>query len=114
MIFRGTFTLPGPRAFRLASRALDAEYSENPDLAKAELLLTRSLEASPKVYSRWLEMGNILIKRGKRAEAVRAYENARSNAPVGDEIIGLLTQQIESVSREDMKSVSPLRNPELE
>ena len=114
LIFRGTFTLAGPRAFRLADRALDAEYSETPDLAKAESLMTRSLEASPKVYYRWIELGNILIQRGKRDEALRAYENARSYAPAGDEIVGLLTHQIQRVSQDDLKSVPPLRNPVLE
>ena len=114
MIFRGTFTLSGPRAFRLADRALDAEYSATPDLAKAELLMARSLDVNPKVYYRWIEMGNILIQRGKRDEAVRAYENARTNAPAGDEIVALLAQQIQRVSQQDPKSVAPLRNPVLE
>jgi cytochrome c-type biogenesis protein CcmH/NrfG len=77
MVFRGTFLLPSRRASRLFYRALDAEYSETPDLARAELLLSRSLEAKPKVYSRWIELGNILIQRGKREEAVRAYQNAK-------------------------------------
>lgn len=114
MIFHGTFTLSGPRAFRLADRALDAEYSEVPDLAKAELLLSKSLEASPKVYYRWIELGNILIQRGNRDQAIRAYENARAYAPAGDEIVGLLTQQIQRVTQQDLKSVAPLRNPVLE
>ncbi len=114
MIFHGTFKLSGPRAYRLADRALDAEYSETPDLAKAELLMARSLEANPKVYYRWIEMGNILIQRGKRDEALKAYENARTNAPAGDEIVGLLAQQIQRVMRQDPKSVVPLRNPVLE
>jgi hypothetical protein len=114
MIFRGTFTLSGPRASRLADRALDAEYSVTPDLEKAELLLNRSLDANPKVYYRWIEMGNIRLQRGKRDDAVRAYENARANAPPGDEIIPLLTRQIQRVSQEDLKSVVPLRNPVLE
>jgi tetratricopeptide (TPR) repeat protein len=114
MIFRGTFALPSPRANRLSNRALDAEYSETPDLAKAELLLSRSLEERPKVYYRWIELGNILIEGGKREEAVRAYQNARLYAPEGDEIIVPLNQQIKRVSREDLKSLPPLRNPALE
>jgi hypothetical protein len=114
LIFRGTFVLPSPRASRLFHRALDAEYSETPDLAKAELFLSRSLEAKPKVYSRWIELGNILIDRVKREEAVRAYQNARLYAPEGDEIIVLLNQQVQRVLREDLKSLPPLRNPELE
>ena len=114
MIFRGTFALPSPRANRLSNRALDAEYSETPDLAKAELLLSRSLEERPKVYYLWIELGNILIERGKREEAVRAYQNARLYAPEDDEIIVPLNQQIQRVSQEDLKSLPPLRNPALE
>ena len=114
MIFHGTYMLSGPRAFRLADRALDAEYSATPDLAKAELLMARSLEVNPNVYYRWIELGNILIQRGKRDEARRAYENARTHAPAGDEIVGPLTQQIQRVSQDDLKSVPPLRNPVLE
>jgi len=59
-------------------------------------------------------MGNILIQRGKRDQALKAYENARTNAPARDEIVGLLTQQIQGVSQQDPKSVAPLRNPGLE
>jgi Dolichyl-phosphate-mannose-protein mannosyltransferase len=114
LIFRGTFTLPGPRASRIANSALDAEYSETPDLAKAEVLMTRSLEAKSGVYYRWIELGNIRIKLGKREEAVRAYENAKSNTPAGDEMIGLLTEQIRRTTYDDLKTVSPLRNPVLE
>ena len=57
MIFHGTYTLSGPRAFRLADRALDAEYSATPDLAKAELLMARSFEVNPRVYYRWIDNG---------------------------------------------------------
>ncbi|HMI52567.1 MAG TPA: phospholipid carrier-dependent glycosyltransferase [Candidatus Saccharimonadales bacterium] len=114
LIFRGTFLLPSPRASRLFYRALDAEYSETPDLAKAELFLSRSLDAKPKVFSRWIEFGNVLMARGKREEAVRAYQNARLYVPEGDEIIVPLNQQIQRVAQEDLKSLSPLRNPELE
>jgi hypothetical protein len=84
MVYRGTFTLSGPRAARFADRALDAE------------------------------LGNIRLQRGKRDDAVQAYENARTNAPAGDEIIPLLTRQIQRVSQEDLKSVALLRNPVLE
>ena len=72
-----------------------------------------SLEAKPKVYSRWIELGNILIQRGKREEAVRAYQNARLYAPEGDQIIVPLSQQMQRVSQEDLKSLPPLQNSEL-
>jgi hypothetical protein len=114
MIYRGTFALPGPRANRFSESALEAEYSDQPDLAKAEQLLTKALELSPKVYYRWIELGNILIQRGARDEAVRAYENAGRYLPAGDDMSGPIQKQIQRVSLEDLKSVPPLRNPILE
>ena len=45
---------------------------------------------------------------------MRAYSNARTYAPAGDEIVDLLQQQIQRVSQDDLKSVPPLRNPVLE
>ena len=114
MIYRGTFALPGPRANRFSESALEAEYSDQPDLAKAEQLLTKALEISPKVYYRWIELGNILIQRGARDEAVRAYENAAKYLPAGDDMSGAIQKQIQRVSRENLKSVPALRNPVLE
>jgi tetratricopeptide (TPR) repeat protein len=114
LIFHGTFKLPDPRAYRLADRALDAEYAEKPNLELAATTLTRSLEANPKIYFRWIELGNILVQLGKREEAVRAYRNAKDCTPVGDEMVNLLAAQIERVSREDLKLVPALRNPILE
>lgn len=114
LIFRGTFTLPGPRAERFSIRALDAEYSNHPDLPKAEQLMSKSLELNPTVYFRWLELGNIRLQRGSRAEAIQAYEQAARLSPPGDPIIGQIQRQLQRLSREDLKSIAPLRNPVLE
>jgi hypothetical protein len=62
----------------------------------------------------WIELGNLQARRGAREQAIRAYKNARANANAGDEIIGLLTNQIQRISKEDPKSVPALRNPVLE
>jgi hypothetical protein len=105
MIFHGTFTLSGPRAFRLADRALDAEYSETPDLAKAELLMTRSLEVNPKVYYRWIEMGNSLIQRGKRDEALRPTKTPEPTLPPETKSSACLRNR-SSVSRSKTRSPS--------
>jgi len=114
MIYRGTFDLAGARAYRLLMRAMDAEYSSRPDLAKAAEYLTTSLEIRPAAYWRWIELGNVQLQRGLREEALRAYENAKTYAPTGDEMIGLITEQIQRVSQDDLKSVPVLRNPKLE
>jgi tetratricopeptide (TPR) repeat protein len=114
MVYHGTFTLPGPRAERFSVRALDAEYSNHPDLPKAEQLMKKSLELDPKIYFRWLELGNILLERGARDQAIQAYESAARWAPAGDEIVGPIKNQIQLLSRADLQSVAPLRNPVLE
>jgi hypothetical protein len=44
LVYHGTFDLAGSRAFRLILRAMDAEYSNRPDLAKAAEYMTTALE----------------------------------------------------------------------
>ena len=105
---------PGPRARRWSYRAFEAEYSDKPNLALAEEYLLKSLAADPHVYYRWIELGNLQARRGAREQAIHAYENARANAAPGDEIIGLLTNQIQRIAKEGPKSVPALRNPILE
>ena len=114
IIYRGTFDLAGARAFRFVERALDAEYSSQPDLPKAAEYMTTSLAINPAPYWRWIELGNIQLQRGLRSEALRAYENAKTYTPPEDEMIGPITEQIQRVSQEDFNSVPILRNPKLE
>jgi len=110
-VFRGTFHLPWLRSSNLAGRAIEAIYSPANDIVTGERLLKESVELYPKAWGVALELGNLLAKRGARAEAIRAYEIARENSLPGDEIIELLTRQIERVSNEPPESVPPLRNP---
>ena len=114
LIYRGSFDLAGARAYRLVLSAMDAEYSRQPGLAKAAEYLNAALEIRPTAYWRWIELGNIQLKRGLRAEALAAYEHAKTYAPAGDEMIGPIKEQIQRVSQEDLKSVPILRNPKLE
>ena len=114
VIYRGTFNLAAARAARFSFRAYDAEYSSPPDLTKAAEYMTTSLAINPGPYWRWIELGNIQLQRGLRADALLAYENAKNHAPAADEMIGPITEQIRRVSQEDLKSVPILRNPKLE
>lgn len=114
IIYRGTFNLAPARAARFSFRAYDAEYSSPPDLTKAAEYMTTSLAINPGPYWRWIELGNIQLQRGLRADALLAYENAKNHAPAADEMIGPITEQIRRVSQEDFKSVPILRNPKLE
>jgi tetratricopeptide (TPR) repeat protein len=114
LVYRGTFNLPGPRASRFSYRALDEEYSSQPDLPKAAEDLSKSLEILPNVYYRWIELGNIQLQRGLRGEALHAYENAAKYVPARNGMVGPIAEQVRRVSQEDVKSVPTLRNPILE
>jgi tetratricopeptide (TPR) repeat protein len=114
LVYRGQYPLPNQRAGRLTVRALLAIYRERPDLAKAEQLLREAVVLAPQVYFANLELGNLLAQRGDRNQAIKAYESAKAYAPMGEPIAALLAHQIERVSREDPKSVPPVRDPWLE
>jgi tetratricopeptide (TPR) repeat protein len=114
LVYRGDFHLPWLRASNRLWRALEILYSQNRDVATAERLLRESVEIYPKAYPAALELGNLLAERGARAEAICAYEIARANALPGDEIVELLTHQIERVAKDPPEKVAPLRNPWLE
>lgn len=114
LVYRGEFQLPWLRAGKRLSQAMDIVYSQNPDLATAERLLTESVAMYPKAYSAAIELGNLLNQRGARDEAVRAYQIAKANAPAGDEIVGLLARQIDRVATAPPATTPPLRNPSME
>lgn len=114
LIYRGEFHLPWLRASKRLWRALDILYSQNRDAAKAERLLTEAVALYPKAYMAALELGNLLLERGARAEAIRAYQIAKTHAPVGEEASLLLTRQLERLMASPATVVPPLRNPWLE
>ena len=114
LIYRGEFHLPWLRASKRLWRAMDALYSQNRDAAKAEQLLTEAVALYPQAYPAALELGNLLLERGARAEAINAYQIAKTYAPADEEIVGLLARQIERVETATSGSVPPLRNPWLE
>jgi predicted negative regulator of RcsB-dependent stress response len=68
----------------------------------------------PGAYFINIELGNLLAQKGARDEAMEAYKSALHHAPTGEKIVEVLKQQIESISREDPKSVPPVRDPFLE
>jgi hypothetical protein len=83
LIYRGTFDLAGSRAFRLTLRAMDAEYSRQPDLSKAAEYLKAALEIHPTAYWRWIELGNIQLQRGLRAESLYSTKMPYPTRPRG-------------------------------
>lgn len=113
-VFRGTFPSGWVKGPKLFYRALELLYGPQPDEAKAEKLLVESMESDPTAFFVAIELGNLRAQHSARAEAIRAYEVARANAPPGNKIIERLTTQIDRVSKEPPQSVPPLRNPFFE
>lgn len=93
---------------------MDILYSQNRDVATAERLLKESVALYPKAYPAAIELGNLMTERGARAKAIQAYEIARANVLPGDEMIVLLTRQLERLANEPPEKLAPLRNPWLE
>ena len=114
LVYRGEFHLPWLRASKRLWRAMDLLYSQNRDVATAERLLTEAVALYPKAYPASLELGNLLLERGARAEAINAYQIAKTDAPADEEISGLLARQIDRVGTTTSGAVPPLRNPWLE
>lgn len=112
-IFSGTFHLPTVRATNLYYDAMDALYSSQPDRAKAEQMLSETVELHPRAFFAAIELGNLHAGQGSRERAIRAYEIAKAHAPTA-EIVELLERQIELISKGPPESVRPLRNPEAE
>lgn len=114
LIYRGSFDLPDAYAWRLIFRGWTLTYSDKPDPAKAEDYFRRAAALAPKIFFSNLELGNLLSQRGARAEAIKAYEEARRYSPPQEPVSKRLAEQIERISREDPASVPPVRDPYLE
>lgn len=113
LVYRGTFRLPWLKARNLYFRAIDLIYSDHPDLTKAEQMLREAVALYPQGYTAAIELGNLLAQRGARAEAIYAYEIAKTNASP-EEISAEIASHLERIAKDSPEQVPPLRNPWLE
>jgi tetratricopeptide (TPR) repeat protein len=113
-VYQGSFNLGTARAWRIFFRAVGTLYGDKPDFEKAEQQFRAAATLAPNLLFANIELGNLLAKRGARAEAIQAYENARRCAPAGEAIGGLLADQIAQIKQKSPDSVPPVRDPYLE
>jgi tetratricopeptide (TPR) repeat protein len=95
----------------------DAEsriYAEKPDLHEAEQLLRQSIALDPSAFFAHIELGNLLLKRGAREDALRAYSEALQHVPNEPVLRSSIEEQINRVSSEPLDHIPNLRNPFLE
>src|SRR5208283_3907907 len=80
-VYDGTFFSPADAAVALYSYGIEKLYAEKPDLPVAEESFRKSVEIDPTAFFVDIELGNVLLKRGARVEALRAYSDALKYAP---------------------------------
>jgi hypothetical protein len=68
----------------------------------------------PTAFFVHIELGNLLLKRGAREAALRAYSDALRFAPEDALIRRPIEMQIERIARQPLGEIPPLRNPFLE
>jgi tetratricopeptide (TPR) repeat protein len=114
LIFQGPCACGGILAPGVYFDAEAKIHSEKPDFQEAEQLLKRSIALDPSAFFAHIELGNLLLKRGAREGASRAYSEALQHAPDDAVLRHSIEDQIKRVSSEPLDRIPELRNPFLE
>jgi hypothetical protein len=114
LIFRGTCACGSLLAPGFYFDAESKIHTEKPDFREAEQLLKQSIALDPSAFFTHIELGNLLLKRGAREDASRAYSEALLHAPNDAVLRHSLEEQIKRVSSEPLDRIPELRNPFLE
>jgi hypothetical protein len=113
-VYQGTFVSPADAAAALYFHGIEKLYADRPDDAAAEKAFQQSAEMDPTAFFVHIELGNLLLKRGAREAALRAYSDALKYAPNEALIRRPIEMQIERITRQPLAEIPPLRNPFLE
>ena len=113
-VLNGKFHVPGLAASAVYWEATKKLYTEKPDDAAAEELFRRSAELDPTAYFVFIDIGNLLLKRGAREQALQAYTDALQHAPNDQLIQKPIREHIEKLSHSTEGKIPPLRNPAME
>ena len=113
-VYQGTFSLPGDVGAFYYFDGIEKLYADKPDVAAAEKDLQQSVEIDPTAYFAHIELANLLLKRGARAEALHQYMQALQYAPADPQIRQPIEAQIARFTTQPPREIPPLRNPFLE
>jgi tetratricopeptide (TPR) repeat protein len=114
LVFRGACACGSILAPGFYFDAESTIHAEKPDFQEAEQLLRQSLALDPSAFFAHIELGNLLLKRGAREDAARAYSEALQHAPNDAVLRQSIEDQIKRVSSKPLDRVPELRNPFLE
>jgi tetratricopeptide (TPR) repeat protein len=114
VVYQGTFRLPGLAAATLYYYGKEKLYADKPDAAAAEKMFQQSAGLDPNAFFVHIELGNLLLKRGAREQALQAYTNALKYSPEDRLIRQPIEEQIARIARNPPGEIPPIRNPGLE
>jgi tetratricopeptide (TPR) repeat protein len=112
LIYRGSFDLPDWRGLRLFFRGRVALFSPKGGPEKALPLFQQAVEFNPRFYPSWIELGNLQAQRGKRENAIHAFEQALASLPQVTDLRAVLIDHLAQLrSTPDITQVRPIRDP---
>lgn len=113
-VLKGRFHVPGLAASAVYWEGSKKLYAEKPDYTAAEELFRTSAELDPSAYFVYIDLGNLLLRRDARDQALKAYAQALKYAPNDELIQKPIREHIERINRSAEEKISPLRNPAME
>jgi hypothetical protein len=113
-VYQGSFLSPADAAAVLYFHGIEKLYADKPDDAAAEEAFQQSTEMDQTAFFVHIELGNLLLKRGAREGALRAYSDALKYAPEEALIRQPIENQIARIAHQPLGEIPPLRNPFLE
>jgi len=113
-VYRGNFYSPADAAAALFFLGVEKLYTDHPDRAAAEKEFRQSRILDPTAYFVDIELGNLLLERGLREDALQAYSEALRYAPADKQVRAPIEKQIALLNRWPSSEVRSLRDPMLE
>ena len=113
-VYHGSFHSPADVSAFLYFYGIEKVYAAKPDLVAAEQAFRQSAQMDSTAYFVNIELGNLLLKRGAREEALRAYSEALKFAPDDRLVRQPIERQIARFAEVPSAEIPPLRNPFLE
>jgi tetratricopeptide (TPR) repeat protein len=114
LIFHGTCECGSILAPDFYFPAESKIHAEKPDFQEAEKLLRQSIALDPSAFFVHIELGNLLVRRGAREDALQAYSAALQHAPNDAIFRHPIEDQMKQVSAGLLNQVPELRNPFME
>jgi hypothetical protein len=113
LVYRGTFDISPLLAEDRYVEGLN-QLNVLRDSATAEKTFRLSAELDPTSFWTFIELGDIYLTQGNRAQAVRAFQDALAHAPANTVFSRELEAELQLLAAKPLAEVPSLRDPALE